>query len=172
MKRLACETCHIPFQTASADLVYDNASTGSTIIYDTSKFLTNDPLDPKRTIPGVDPNIWYSSIKEFKGRIIPVKSLVVIYWGDLDEKTNVVKPISLWKIREMKRSPLKDDKGDGFPEINSLDEIKAFLKALKEKDKFGNPVANHPVLIKGGFLYHLDKKSEVEKIKHEQAEAS
>jgi hypothetical protein len=170
MKRLACETCHIPFQTASADLVYDNASTGSTIMYDTSKFLSNDPLDPKRTIPGVDSNIWYPSIKEFKGRIIPVKSLIVIYWGDLDEKTNVVKPIFLWKIREMKRPPLKDDKGDGLPEINSLDEIKAFLKALKEKDKFGNPVANHPVLIKGGFLYQLDKKGEVEKIKHEQAE--
>jgi len=171
MKRLACQTCHIPFQTVSADLVYDNASTGSTIIYDTSKFLSNDPLDPKRSIPGVDPNIWYPAINEFKGRIIPVKSLMVIYWGDLDEKTNVVKPIFLWKIREMKRPPLKDDKGDGLPEINSLHEIKAFLKALKEKDKWGNPVANHPVLIKGGFLYQLDKKGEVEKIKHELAES-
>ena len=70
----------------------------------------------------------------------------------------------------MKKPPLKNDKGDGIPEINSLNEIKAFLKALKEKDKFGNPVANHPVLIKGGFLYQLDKKGEVEKIKHEQAE--
>jgi hypothetical protein len=44
------------------------------------------------------------------------------------------------------------------------------LKALKEKDKFGNPIATHPVLMKGGFLYQLDKKGEVEKIKHEQAE--
>jgi hypothetical protein len=170
MKRLACETCHIPFQTAPADLVYDNASTGSTIIYDTSKFLSNNPLDPKRSIPGVDPNIWYPSIKEFKGRIIPVISLILIYWGDLDEKTNVLKPIFLWKIRELKKPSLKDDKGDDLPEINSLNEIKAFLKALKEKDKFSNPVANHPVLIKGGFIYQLDKKGEVEKIKHEQAE--
>ena len=55
--------------------------------------------------------------------------------------------------------------------MNSLDEIKAFLKALKEKDKFENPVATHPVLMKGGFLYQLDKKGEVEKMKHEQAEA-
>ena len=81
MKRLACETCHIPFQTTPADLVYDNASTGSTIIYDTSSFLSNNPLDPKRSIPGVDPNIWYPAIKEFKGRIIPVKSLVVYLLG-------------------------------------------------------------------------------------------
>ena len=175
MKRLACQTCHIAFQTAPADLVYDNASTGSTLVYDTSKFLSSDPLDPPQTALGANsnipniPSIWYPAIKEVKGRILPVKSLVVIYWGDLDEKTSVVRPIPLWKVREIKKPPLKSDKGDGSPEVNSIDEIKAFLKALKEKDKFGSPVAGHPVLIKGGFLYQLDKKGEVEKIKHEQA---
>ena len=83
----------------------------------------------------------------------------------------MVKPISLWKIQELKKPPLKDDNGDGVPEVNSPDEIKAFLKALKGNDKFGDPVATHPVLMKGGFLYQLDKKGEVEKAKHEQAEA-
>jgi hypothetical protein len=170
LKIIACQTCHIPFQTASADLVYEYASTGRTLIYDTSKFLSNDPLDPKRSIPGANPSIWYPAITKWKGRIVPVKSLAVIYWGDLDSKTNVVKPVSLWKIQELKKPFLKDDNGDGIPEVNSLDEIKAFLKALKGKDKFGNPVASHPVLMKGGFLYQLDKKGEVEKIKHEQAE--
>jgi hypothetical protein len=58
----------------------------------------------------------------------------------------------------------------GRQESNSLDEIKAFLKTLKGRDRFGNPLANYPVLIKGGFLYRLDKKGELEKIKHEQAE--
>ena len=140
------------------------------LIYDTTKFLSNDPLDPKKSIPGINPNVWYPTIREFKGKIVPVKSLIIHYWGDLDEKTNVVKPILLWKIRDLKKPPLKDDDGDGIPEINSLEEIKAFLKALKEKDKFGNPIADHPVLIKGGFLYQLDRKGEVEKIKHEQAE--
>jgi len=170
MKIIACQTCHIPFLTASADLVYDHASTGTTTVYDTTKFLSNDPLDPKKTIPGMNPNIWYPTIREFKGKIVPVKSLIIQYWGDLEEKTNVVKPIFLWKIRDLKKPPLKDDDGDGIPEINSLDEIKDFLKALKERDKFGNPIADHPVLIKGGFLYQLDRNGEVEKIKHEQAE--
>ncbi|MDI7259643.1 MAG: multiheme c-type cytochrome [Thermodesulfobacteriota bacterium] len=169
MKRIACQTCHIPFQTASADLVYDHASTGETKVYETSKFLSSDPFDPKRSIAGIS-GIWYPMVRELKGRIIPVKSLVVIYWGDLDEKTNVVKPISLWKIRDLKKPPLKDDDGDGIPEINSLDEIKAFLRLLKGKDKFGNPIANHPVLMKGGFLYRLDKKGEVERLRHELAE--
>jgi len=170
LKRIACQTCHIPYQTALADLVYDLASTGSTIIYDTPKFLSSNPLDPKKSIPEIDSNVWYPTIREFKGRIVPAKSLIVIYWGDLDEKTNVVKPIPLWKIRELKKPSLKDDNGDGIPEINSNPEIKSFLRALKEKDKFGNPIANYPVLIKGGFLYQLDKKGEVEKVKHEQAE--
>jgi hypothetical protein len=171
LKLIACQTCHIPFQTAPADLVYEYASTGSTLIYDTSKFLSNDPLDPKGSVPGVDPNIWYPAMIKWKGRIVPAKSLAVIYWGDLDPETNVVKPISLWKIQELKKPPLNDDNGDGIPEVNSLDEIKSFLKALKGKDKFGNSIAFHPVLMKGGLLYQLDKKGELEKMKHEQAEA-
>jgi len=171
LKLIACQTCHIPFQTAAADLVYDCASTGWTSVFDTSRFLSNDPLDPKRSVPGVEPNIWYPAITKWKGRMIPVKSLAVIYWGDLDPKTNVVKPISLWKIQDLKKPPLKDDNGDGVAEVNSLEEIKAFLKALNGNDKFGNPVATHPVLMKGGFLYQLNKKGEVEKAKHEQAEA-
>jgi hypothetical protein len=170
MKRIACQTCHIPSQSAVADLVYDLACTGSPVVYDTSRFLSGDPLDPKTSVTGADPNSWLPSLKDFKGRIVPVKSLVVIYWGDLDEKTNVLRPLSLWKVRTVPKPPLKDDDGDGVPEVNSLDEIKAFLKALRVNDSFGKPVAGHPVLIKGNFLYQLDKKGEVEKIKHEQAQ--
>ncbi|RPJ04351.1 MAG: hypothetical protein EHM36_10875, partial [Deltaproteobacteria bacterium] len=170
MRRITCQTCHVPYQTALADLVYDHASTGKTIVYDTSKYLSNQPLDSKGLIPGLDPNIWYPIVREFKGKIVPVKPLIVIYWGDLDEKTNVARPISLWKIRDLKKPPLKDDNNDGLPEINSIEEIKNFLMALKGKDKFGNRVANQPVLVKGGFLYRLDKKGEVEKVKHEQAQ--
>jgi hypothetical protein len=168
MKIIACQTCHIPFQSASADLVYDHASTGLTTVHETLRFLSNDPLDPNHSIPGSTPTLWYPTIREYKGKIVPAKSLIVIYWGDLDEKTNVVKPIPLWKIRELNKPALKDDDGDGNPEINSFDEIKAFLNALRGGDKFGNPVARHPVLIKGGFLYHLDKRGEVEKIKQDQ----
>mgnify|MGYP005843067483 CR=1 FL=1 len=170
LKLIACQTCHIPFQTATADLVHDHASTGSTLVYDTSKFLSNDPLDPKRLISAVDPKLWYPMITKWKGKIVPIKPLVIIYWGDLDSITNAVKPIFLWKIQELKKNPLKDDNGDGLPEVNSLDEIKSFLLALKGKDKSGIPIASHPVLMKGGFLYQLNKKGEVEKTRHEQAE--
>ncbi|NWG01613.1 MAG: hypothetical protein HXY44_02000, partial [Syntrophaceae bacterium] len=170
LKLIACQTCHIPFQSVSSDLVYEVASTGYTQVYDTLKFLSNDPLDPKRSVPGVNPSLWYPMVTKWKGKMVPAKPLLVIYWGDLDPSSNVVKPISLWKIQELKKPLLKDDNGDGFAEVNSLDEIKIFLKALKGKDRYGTSIASHPVLMKGGFLYQLDKKGEIEKIRHEQAD--
>ena len=171
MKRIACQTCHIPICPAPADLVYDLASSGSTVLYDTSRFLSQSPGDPRRPLPpGESAGGWYPSIRDYNGRLVPTKPLVVVYWGDLDEKSNVVRPLLLWKIRELKKLALRDDNGDGILEVNSLEEIKLFLQALKTNDKFGNPLANQPALIKGGFLYRLDKKGEVEKTKHEQAD--
>lgn len=171
MKRIACQTCHIAYQTGSIDLVCDHASSGTTMVHKTERYLSNDPRDPKKWIPGVDPNIWYPSVREYKGKIIPTKPVVVLYWGDLDEKAKIVRPIPLWKIRNLKKPPLRDDDGDGVAELNSPEEILAFLKALKSgKDVFGNPIALHPALLKGGFLYHLDKTGGIEKIKHDEAD--
>jgi len=161
MRRIACQTCHLPYRSVQAELVYDQTS-GDTQIHDTSKF---------QSFASLRPEVWYPALREVGGKIIPVKSAVAIYWGDLDEKTNVVRPIPLWKIRELKKPPLKDDDGDGIPEVNSFEEIRSFLVALKGKDRFGNPLADLPVLIKGGFLYRLDKKGGVEKIPHDQAKA-
>ncbi len=170
MRRIACQTCHLPYRSMTTELVYDQTS-GDTQIHETSKFLSPDPLNPKPSHVGLRPELWFPALREVKGKIVPVKPAIAIYWGDLDERTNVVRPIPLWKIRELKKPSLKDDDGDGTPEVNSLDEIKSFLIALRSKDRFGNPIANIPVLIKGGLLYRLDKKGGVEKIQHDQAQS-
>lgn len=159
LRRIACQTCHHPYRSVPAELVYDHTS-GETQIYET---LTFSPSS------GFKQQIWYPGLRELKGKIIPVKSAIAIYWGDLDEKTNAVRPIPLWKIRDLKKPSLRDDNGDGIPEVNSLEEIRAFLIALKGKDRFGNAIADLPVLLKGGFLYRLDKRGGVEKIPHDQA---
>lgn len=168
MKIIACQTCHIPYLWNKAELVYDHSS-GETSIYETTRFLSNDPIDPKKSLLEVNPSIWYPSLKIYKGKIIPVNSIITIFWGDLDENTNVIKPISLWKIRNLKRPQIKDDNGDGIEEINTHEEIKSFLEALKSKDIFGNPIAIKPVLVKGEYLYRLDRMGGLEKLKHEQA---
>jgi len=171
MRRIACQTCHLPYRSTPAELVYDYSS-GDGQVYDTSKYLSPDPLNPKPPQASLRPDIWYPALQDLKGKIIPVKSAIVIYWGDLNEETNLVRPIPTWKIREFKKPPLKDDDGDGVPEVNSLDEIKSFLVALtRGKDRFGNPIANSPALVKGGFLYRLDKKGGVEKVQHDQAQS-
>ena len=169
LRRIACQTCHLPYQSEPSELVYDHTS-GDTQIYETSTFLSPDPLDPGPSQPRARSETWYPALREWKGKIIPVKPAITIYWGDLDERTKVVKPIPLWKIKELKKPPLKDDNRDGIPEVNSLEEIRSFLMALRLKDRFGNPIAILPVLIKGGFLYRLDKKGGVEKTPHEQAQ--
>ena len=46
---LSCQLCHIPYKTTAADLAIDNATTGATIGYKTSDFLSADPLDPTST---------------------------------------------------------------------------------------------------------------------------
>ena len=49
---------------------------------------------------------------------------------------------------------IKDDDGDGSPEVNTAAEIKAMLGALKKKDVT-------PVYIAGGRAYELDEKEEL-----------
>jgi hypothetical protein len=104
-------------------------------------------------------------------KIRPFKEIVSVSWRDLDEKTGMAAPIPLWKIRDLKKPVLQDDDGDGMPEVNSLQEIKAFLLELKEaKDRFGNLVAQSPALAKGGKIYKL-AGHELTSYKDEQAES-
>ncbi len=159
---VSCEACHIPYKDTPGVLVVDNASTGQTIGFPTARFLTFDPAHPKR---------WMPALKIHRGKIKPFKSLVAIWWGDLDEATGVVAPIPLWKIRQMKKPPVADDNGDGKPEVNTTAEITAFLTAIKNsQDKFGNPIAKNPALVKGGRIYKLAGKG-VTHYEDEQAEA-
>lgn len=169
MKIISCQTCHIPFLMRQAEHIFDHTS-GETIVYETNRFLSNNPIDPKKSFIELNPFLWYPALKIYKGKIVPVNSIISIYWGDFDEKTNVIKPIPLWKIRDIKRPSIKDDNKDGIIEINSPEEIKSFLKALKGKDKFGKPIAIEPVLVKGDHVYRLNKKDALERFKYEQAQ--
>jgi hypothetical protein len=145
--QIACESCHIPYKDKPGVLVVDNAATGKTIGYPTAKFLKFNKEKPKR---------WMPALKLHRGKIKPFKELVAIWWGDLDEKTGVVAPIPLWKIRGMSKPKPQDDNGDGKPEVNTASEIKTFLVAIKNaKDKFGTPIAKNPALVKGGRIYKL-----------------
>jgi hypothetical protein len=47
-----------------------------------------------------------------------------------------------------------DDNGDGTPEVNRRAEIFLYIQALKADDVHGRPVAENPVLVKGGRVWY------------------
>ena len=145
--KISCQACHIPYKEVPGELVFDNATSGQTIILPTERFLQYDPQFPER---------WLPALKVHRNKIRPFKELVSNSWRDLNEKTGIVAPIPLWKIRDLKKPVLNDDDGDGVPELNSLEEIKAFLLAIRDStDRFGDPITRNPALAKGGKIYKL-----------------
>lgn len=161
---IACASCHIPHLEDAAQLLADNATSGVTIEVSTAGYLKFDDQAPNR---------WRPALKLHRGKIRPFKELVAIWWGDLNEKTGMVRPIPLWKVRDWKKPDLADDNGDGKPELNSAGEVKAFLASLKgAKDKFGEPlVQGTPALMKGGHVYKLAADGSVAHYEDVQAES-
>ena len=159
---MSCEFCHIPYKQGSADLVVDNATTGSTIAYKTADLLSADPLDPQ----GADKTRWYPAFrakvdKDGVSRLFPVKRLLSVWWGDWDDRgtpadltDDIIKPIPLWRVRQgLSGVAANDDNGDGKAEVNTTAEIQGHMAALRGNDSYGVQIAASPVLVKGGMVW-------------------
>lgn len=162
---LSCDACHIPHKSDAADMVVDNATTGSTIIYSTAKFLSEDPLNP--AAPGDAkwwPDLKWKKDSDGASRLFPMKTLLSMWWGDWDTRgtvptdDDVVVPLPLWRVRQAAKAlpagAMKDDTGDGTAEVNTVLEIQAWIAALKGNDSHGNRFARNPVLVKGGAIWY------------------
>jgi hypothetical protein len=166
---MSCQFCHIPLKRTPASLSIDNATTGSTLNYNTNIFLTTNPQDPTDGTT----DWWYPSAgRRLDGdgivRLFPDKLLLSTYWGDWNDVTgdgpshdDMISAIYLWKVRDVISSvglTATDDNGDGSPEVNTLEEIFAYLTAIEiSADVHGNPfVADQAVLVKGGHVWYLD----------------
>ena len=168
---LSCEACHVPSKTTPADLVVDNAVTGSSVGYNTAAFLSADPLDPAtRTRASWYPSFVLRPDRDGANRMFPVKLLLSIWWGDWDQNgtpTNkaddVIKPIPLWRVRQITSglTPPADNK------VNTLAEIATYIAALKGNDSHGVQVAANPVLVKGGQVWHDDGAGSVTSFEYE-----
>jgi hypothetical protein len=156
LNTMSCEFCHIPYKTTGATLVTDNAVTGSTVNYGTGAYLSEDPLDPS----AVDGDTkWYPSFvmktdEDSSSRLFPVKLLRSVWWGDWDKANDVVKPIPLWKVRQITGTPGFTVPADS--KVNTLAETLTYINALKGNDSNGNQIAAIPVLVKGGRIWHDD----------------
>lgn len=169
LESMSCQFCHIPFKHQPASLSIDNATSGSTINYNTDVFLSTDPQDP--TLGTTD--WWYPSATvradcDGQPRLFPNKRLLSTWWGDWDDKTgdgpsadDLINSIYLWRVRDVigiGALSATDDNGDGTPEVNTRAEILAYLTKIEtEVDVHGNPfVAGKGVLVKGGKVWYLD----------------
>jgi len=166
---MACQFCHIPFKRGPASLAIDNATTGSTINYNTDEFLSSDQVDPTAG----DTSRWYPSAsvrQDSDGamRLFPDKLLLSMWWGDWNDDGDfapdageVIGALYLWKVRGIVSSAVltaNDDNNDGKPEVNTDAEIQAYLLAIQGgNDQNGQPlVQGRACLVKGGQVYYLD----------------
>lgn len=168
IKKIACETCHVPYKVNAAASVIDNAVTGHSIRYSTKDFLSNDPLNPTKLCLSAPKNAWCPAFVKYKGKIKPVDPMQVVWWGDWDRPSHRVIPVVLWRIRDFTGANVRNnftitnyallDALKGSKEVNTAEEIKTYLKAISEaKDRFGCRIVYHtPVLVKGGMIYYLE----------------
>lgn len=163
---LSCQACHIPYPLSRGIIVTDRSVTGDDIYYFTDEFLSADPLDPT----DADKSKWYPALRpkvDSDGvvRYFPQKTEVAIYWADwnqngtpADLSDDTIYPIILWRVRTITGgvplSSVSDDNGDGKPEVNRPEEMLEYMHALKGVDRYGNPVANRPVLVKGERVWY------------------
>lgn len=169
LEAMACQFCHIPMKREDASLSIDNATTGGTIDYPTSAFLSTDPQDPDQGTT----DWWYPAASRRADsdgvvRLFPEKLLLSTWCGDWTDKTgdgpsadDSINSVFLWKVRDVVKSAglrAHDDNGDGTPEVNTRAEIFSYLNALVlGLDVNGNPyVTGEPVLVKGGLVWYLD----------------
>jgi len=168
IEKMTCESCHIPYKDTPATAAIDNATTGKTIHYLTSRLISNDPLNPAYRLAGISKTRWYPAFLRYKGRIKPIDPMQSVWWGDWDRASHRVIPIFLWRIRDFTGAVVKNKFSisnavllkalNGSKEVNRLNEIETYLRLLlKAKDRFGAPLVYHtPVLVKGGMIYYLE----------------
>ncbi|MGW8181034.1 MAG: formate dehydrogenase subunit gamma, partial [bacterium] len=109
---------------------------------------------------------WKPGYDKWKdGRLHPVNSVMVVWWGNRDED-GLIYPLFVreheagWRLFS---DQVEDDSGDGNPEVNREDEIIAGLEAFKitlqKNRRFGQV---QPVLIKGEKAYELDPEGKIQ----------
>jgi len=151
LQRLSCEACHIPALHRVAALGVET-STGQ---------LQFTPNPPEAKAFG-EVALWRPVYeRREQKRIYPLNSVLVAWWGNLD-KDGILYPLFLreheaaWRLYADK---VKDDDGDGKPEVNSAEEIlaglRAFAQSLAGNRRFQRI---HPVFVRGGKAWHLDEQ--------------
>ena len=144
LEDLACETCHVGPRPRLVPLAFEQPTdpTWSVILS------TRKPSGPAFYAP------VYTEPEG--GPIGVVQRLLPTYYANRRPDKSLVPFDPAYVSGRFRRaaSEIKDDDGDGSPEINTEAEIKAMLKALKKKGV-------SPAYVAGGRVYEMDDKGEL-----------
>ena len=160
VKRMACQSCHIPIVRRAATMGHDS-TTGE---------LTFVTLPPSAKEAG-EPAVWGPAYERRKdGIIYPFNSYLMVWWGNLDED-GILYPLFLreqaagWKLFQ---SSVTDDNEDGKPEVNRDEEIisglKTYAESLRGNQRFRRI---HPVFVSPGGAYHLDEQERLTRLDYD-----
>ncbi|MGD2108107.1 MAG: EF-hand domain-containing protein, partial [Phycisphaerae bacterium] len=170
MRVMSCQACHIPYALTPGLFFRDITIPGN--LAWTSQYLSSDPLNPGDS----DKTRWYPPLlwktdTDGVRRLFPASVWINIYFGDWDQKgtpddlsDDVIAPIYTWRVAQAVGTTalpiVTDDDGDGRLEIDRPEEIVVYLKALRQNDVHGEPVARNPVLVRGPRVWYFDPQTE------------
>ncbi len=156
--KLDCTVCHIPRHYAQAALIQDSTvfNKGDKIpepkrvwtYYGQEGKYYNYYHDLLSFLPDQPAHFWTPALGVYKGRVYPLNRTHSIWLGLKEKDKPGIMQISMHRLWEMwqehfrdgkypELNKIKDDNGDGHPEVNTPPERQAIINALKEffKDK-------------------------------------
>lgn len=145
LKKLACQTCHIPAIRRSAARLHDLTRGDSHM----------DTLDTERVGRAEE---WYPAYTRVGDKLAPIRPIVALWWGN-EEDDGRIHPLFAKEVRaawQRVAPAIQDDDGDGVPDFNRDDEIAAGLEALRDVlAASGRFRRVQPALVKRKTIYRL-----------------
>jgi len=146
LQKINCKTCHIPSLGRAAGKFFDM----------TRGDLHWDVVAGASRIGA--PERWYPAYQMFRGQIHPVNPIFGLWWGNRDEDGRVT-PLFARELKaawDLYKDRVRDDNGDGLPEVNRPEEIAAGLEAVRKVLASSQRFKRiDPVYVKGDRVWDL-----------------
>ncbi len=180
-EKIACQTCHIPQRHVKSIIVQDSTVFNPGARIPDSKRMWSfygpdiGPWNstgeyatyPEELFPLFS---FHPTIGRYKGKLYPMNRAYTIWMGIETEGKGWLNQVftkelvSMWKQHAAepdtvfpRLKEIRDDNGDGFPEVNRLEEIQALIAEVTEMlNKRKRLSANEKVVFVDGSLYTSD----------------